>query len=106
MAACNRCVHFVAKTKKCKKWGTKASDCREDDMMCGARAWDFEEATAPLCLECIYFNNDLCKIFSSQHPVSGEVMYVDAYVARLDQNLCGEEGFYYEYDDEDDYFLD
>jgi hypothetical protein len=97
---CIKCIHFDRKTKKCKKWGRKAVICREDDMMCGARAWDFEEVMwAPTCISCKHHEDGVCKVFCAQNPMSGEIFFLDSIIAREQDNLCGEYAYHYEEED-------
>jgi hypothetical protein len=48
-----------------------------------------------LCHTCKYFEQGKCKIFASQNPSNGDLMYVDASHARFEKNLCGPEAKYY-----------
>jgi hypothetical protein len=49
----------------------------------------------PPCKHCKYFSKGTCKLFFSQSPMSGELVYYDAETARLDKNLCGYDGRYF-----------
>lgn len=48
-----------------------------------------------LCYTCKYFDNGKCKLFASQDPVSGTLVYVDSDHARFEKNLCGPNAKYY-----------
>ena len=102
-SVCIKCVHFDRRTKKCKKWKKEAKLCRDDDMMCGVRAWDFEEVMwSPTCISCRHHENGLCKVFCTQNPISGEIFFLDTITAREQENLCGDFAYHYE----EDLFLD
>ena len=49
----------------------------------------------PSCNDCKYFENGTCKMFFSQNPVSGEVVYAPAPRIRNDKRFCGWEGKYF-----------
>jgi hypothetical protein len=51
--------------------------------------------SSKLCYTCKYFENGKCKLFASQDPVSGTLVYVDSSHARFNKNLCGPDGKYY-----------
>jgi len=51
--------------------------------------------SSPLCRTCKYFENGKCKLFASQDPVSGTLVYVDISQARSNKDLCGPDGNYY-----------
>lgn len=47
--------------------------------------------SVPPCKKCKYFDKETnsCKLFFSQSPMSGEVVYYDAEFTRMNDELCG-----------------
>lgn len=51
------------------------------------------------CANCKYFekNTETCQIFFSQNSMSGEIVYYDADIARMDEFLCGWSGKHFKH---------
>ena len=49
----------------------------------------FSPPGPPPCHKCKHYDSGSCKKFFAQEPVSGEIAYFDAYIARADIRLCG-----------------
>ena len=49
----------------------------------------------PDCKSCKHFEDGLCKVFATQEPVSGSVIYLEADTARSREHNCGLYGLYY-----------
>jgi len=47
------------------------------------------------CKKCKYFDKDLCLAFSSQEPISGNVILFEADDVRRNELLCGPDGSWY-----------
>ena len=52
----------------------------------------------PPCKNCKYYekNENSCRLFFSQSPMSGELVYYDAEISRFEKNLCGWDGRYFD----------
>ncbi len=52
----------------------------------------------PPCKNCKYYEKEenSCRLFFSQSPMSGELVYYDDDSTRFEKNLCGWDGRYFE----------